>query len=56
MIWAEAIVAYFRALHWQSPEGIEQKNYGGARYCNHFMAVIFDGNFSDRIQVTSVTP
>ena len=45
MIWEEAIVAYFRALHWKSPEGTEKKNDGGAHHCNHFVAIILDGNF-----------
>jgi hypothetical protein len=40
----EAIVAYFRALHWQSPEW-NKKNDGGARHCKHFVAIILDGKF-----------
>jgi hypothetical protein len=44
MIWEKLIMAYFRALHWHSSEGTD-KNAGGARHCNHFVAVILDGNF-----------
>jgi hypothetical protein len=42
----EAIVAYFRALHWQSSEGTGEKNDGGARHCNHFVAISLDGHFT----------
>jgi hypothetical protein len=39
MIWKERVMAYFRALHWQSPEGTEKNDY------IHFVAVILDGHF-----------